>query len=118
MMTDDFITEETEFLSRFLKTILFPQSSQFSLEEYPFIGSAADLQAELIQLTQKKEFCKAEDLLFLAIEQDTGEESLQVAVWFYHHLSLLDAKELEAHDFSMDEVLEGLQEIERRAVAR
>lgn len=116
MLTDDYISEQTELLSRFLKTILFPKASQFSLEEYPFVSSAAELQAELIDLVRKKQFCQAEDLLFCAMEQDNGQESLQVGVWFYHHLSLLEPEELEAHDFSMDEILEGLQEIEKRAV--
>lgn len=117
MMKDDFITEQTEFLSRFLQTILFPEKSEFSIEEYPFIESAADLQSELIKFIQDKEFCKAEDLLFDAIEADSGQESLRVALWFYNHLSLLEPKELEEHNFSSDEILEGLQEIEKMVMS-
>lgn len=117
MIKNEYFSEQTELLSRLLQTILFPQSSEkFDLKDYSFSGSAADLHAQLIQLVNTFQFNEAENLLYEAIEQDNGQESLQIAVWFYHHLNQLETHVLEQHGFSREEVLEGMQEIEKRAI--
>ena len=40
----------------------------------------------------------------------------KLGMWFYHKLAQIDEDTLEEHNFSKDEVLEGLQEIERMRV--
>lgn len=116
MLKDEYISEQTELLSRLLQTILFPKSSGgFDLEKYPFVKDCASLQLQLHKLIDENKYNEAENMLFDAIEKDNGQDTLQLAVWFYDKLNRIDEKTLEEHDFSCGEVLEGIQEIEKIA---
>lgn len=117
MLKDEYITEQTEFISKLLQTILFPKSSgSINLNEYSFKGNALQLQLEILKLIDEKNFNKAENLLFEAIESDDGEEYLQIAVWFYNKLSEIDKETLINNDFSYEEILDGLKEIEKKII--
>lgn len=118
MLKDDFILEQTELLTRFLKTILFQnkENKELLIDKYPFEGKTLDLQAELVRLIVDEDYNQAENLLFEALEKELTTDLLRLSVWFYNRLLQIDSETLEKNDFSMDEILEGLQEIEKLAV--
>ncbi|MDE5852966.1 MAG: hypothetical protein K2G97_02865 [Oscillospiraceae bacterium] len=114
MLIKDFNFEQTELLSKMLYTILFPKTSGgFDIDNHCFKGSSLELQLRLMDMIKSNRFSEAENLLFEAIDQDNGQDSLRVAVWFYNKLNYIDEKVLSEHDFSKQEVLEGIQEIEK-----
>lgn len=116
MIRRDHIFEQVEFISKLLYTILFPntnKSKEFNINDYKFDTASLELKLRLLDLIKENKFNKAEDLLFEAIDNDKGQGSLQVAVWFYLQLNNIDEEILEQNDFSRQEVLEGIQEIEK-----
>ncbi len=114
MMTDEYVHEQTELLSHLLRTILFPQASgEFDLQQYRFTGNALELQLKLMQMIDALQFQEADDLLHQAMDQDQGQESLQIGVWFYDTLNHISGDVLEENGFSTDAVLEGMQHLER-----
>lgn len=54
---------------------------------------------------------EAEDLLFENITAHPHAEYLKVALDFYARLAEMDEAELERHDFSHQEILDGLSEV-------
>ncbi len=120
MIKRDFIFEEVEFISKLLYTILFPKHSsgkEFNVNDYKFDTASLELKLRLLDLIKENNFNKAEDLLFESIENDKGQGSLQVAVWFYLQLNNIDEEVLEQNNFSRQEVLEGIREIEKIATS-
>lgn len=114
MVRRDHVFEQVEFISKLLYTILFPKKSKdFNINDYKFDTASLELKLRLSDLIKENNFNKAEDLLFESIDNDKGQGSLQVAVWFYLKLNNIDEEVLEKNDFSKQEVLEGIQEIEK-----
>lgn len=114
MVRRDHVFEQVEFISKLLYTILFPsKSKEFNVNDYKFDTASLELKLRLLDLIKENNFNKAEDLLFESIDNDKGQGSLQVAVWFYLQLNNIDEEILEKNNFSKQEVLEGIQEIEK-----
>ncbi len=119
MIKRDFVFEQVEFISKLLYTILFPKQTkgkEFNINDYKFDTTSLELKLRLLDLIKENNFNKAEDLLFESIDNDKGQGSLQVAVWFYLQLNNIDEEVLEKNNFSRQEVLEGIQEIEKIAM--
>ncbi len=121
MIRRDYEYEQVEFISKLLYTILFPQKSKkFNINDYKFDTRSLELKLDLMDLIKKNKFNDAEDMLFEHIAEDErenrGNGSLRVAVWFYLQLNHIDKETLEANNFSRREVLEGIQEIEQKAM--
>lgn len=113
MLKDEYVSEQIELLSRLLQTLLFPNASgKFKLTDYNFEGTILEVQLELSRLIEENKFNQAEDFLFDVYENDKGQEVLQLAVWFYDKLNKIDEQTLLENNFSHDEVLEGIKEIE------
>ncbi|MBS5938725.1 hypothetical protein E5347_13925 [Clostridium sartagoforme] len=75
-------------------------------------GSSELLRIILKSLISKKEYSKAEDLLFDEIEKSKTEAIYKIAVDFYEELSEKSDEELRENNFSKEEVLQGLRDIE------
>lgn len=113
MFEQDFIMRQIEDMTRFLSLLIFGKSTsseEVSLEE--FYGSGEiPLRDTLQRMIDEGEINAAEDLLFETIEQDPSKGHFAVALAFYKTLSELEDEELEAHDFSRQEIYDGLDAI-------
>lgn len=75
-------------------------------------GSSELLRIILKSLISKKEYSKAEDFLFDEIEKNKTEAIYKIAVDFYEELSEKSDEELRENNFSKEEVMQGLKDIE------
>lgn len=113
MFEQDFIMRQVEDMTRFLSLLIFGKSSsseEVDLEEYYGSGEHS-LRNTLQQMIDEGNINRAEDLLFEAIEREPSKGNFAVALAFYKTLSELEDEELEAHDFSRQEIFEGLDAI-------
>lgn len=76
--------------------------------EAPTTGADDPLYLQLQALVQRGQICKAEDLLYEALEEN-GTLALDTARRFYQDLNRLSDEQLTACNFSREEILEGLQ---------
>lgn len=115
MFDDDYILRQINMLSRFLGKVFFDKDLEFvSLldEEDGNVGD--DLFAyRLRKLLSEKKINEGENLLFETIEENPSEQNLKTALAFYEDLKKMSDKELEACDFSHQEILEGLRELQK-----
>ncbi len=74
-------------------------------------GSSEILRIILKSLMGKKEYNKAEDILFEEIEKNKSEANYKVAIDFYEELLEKNDEELLENNFSKEEVLQGLKDL-------
>ena len=74
-------------------------------------GSSEILRIILKSLIVKKEYNKAENILFEEIEKNKSEANYKVAVDFYEELLDKSDEELIENNFSKEEVLQGLKDL-------
>jgi len=109
----DFIMRQIQMLMRFVASILFGKDSiseELSAEE---TGETGELYTQLKELLSANEICRAEDMLLDNFNH--SKDYLRIATWFYNKLNTLTDEELEASDFSREEIHEGLQNILSRS---
>ncbi len=66
---------------------------------------------DIIALARKGYICDAEDRLYDQIVDQTNIETLQMCLVFYSELNQLSSDFLDDHDFSREEVRDGVKEI-------
>lgn len=76
-------------------------------------ASSSDFIAIILKgLILKKQFNKADNILFEEIEKNKSDQMYKIALDFYEVLSEKSNKELLEGNFSKEEVLQGLKDIE------
>lgn len=117
MFENDYIMRQIESMSRILGELIFQKDNESGeievVDEHGNIQQGNLLLYQLKKMILEKRINEAENLLFEAIEKNPLEEYLKAALSFYGELLKLSDKELEACNFSRDEVLEGLQQIQQ-----
>lgn len=114
LYNNDYILRMIEDMGRFLKNIVHESQGE---EEYPVLDEEGNfsqsdfLGYRLNKLLAEKKINEAENLLFETIEQDPRQAYLQVALNFYEDLNALTEEELEACDFSREEIGDGLRSL-------
>ena len=108
----DWLKRQIEIIAAMLAYILANKKNSIrSVEEAQAIPSGEnELYLLLCALVRQGKLCQAEDLLFDALE-DPGQMVLDAARRFYNDLNALSDETLEAHGFSREEILEGLQHV-------
>lgn len=88
------------------------QSFRFQPDGNPAESEKTEAAAmdELTAMVKKKQYCEAEDRLSEQLDE-ANRVWLKVGARFYSLLNQLPDAELEAHDFSREEVLSGLQDV-------
>ncbi|KMT22507.1 DUF6483 family protein [Clostridium cylindrosporum] len=71
------------------------------------------LELKLRKYVSELEISKAEDMLFEAIELNKSPRYLELALFFYNEINKLDEDTLVKHNFSKQEIINGLEEIKR-----
>ena len=98
---------QIELMARAIAQLLFTGKNADGVLD-AVCRSEADLKLE--KLLSDGALCAAEDWLFDNMDaSDTAW--LQTALRFYETLSRMPEKELEAHDFSREEILRGLRDV-------
>ena len=111
MFTDDYIMRQIEMLSRSLAKVFFNKDT----ETLEILGDDAQIDelalAERIvrEKTDSRNINEAENYLYELIEEGPTPGKLKLALWFYHELRKMTDEELEAADFSREEIEEGLE---------
>ena len=108
----DWIRLQIEIICTTLGHILFGQNPHtVQLEQLPQGQPSMNLlYLQLRTLVEKDQICEAENLLYEAME-DPDQMVLEAALGFYEDLNRLSDPQLEAANFSRDEILSGLQEV-------
>ena len=75
--------------------------------------SGDDFLQRLTHLANEGRICEAENMLFAAMESGT-DDVLYTGLLFYEHLNEFEDDYLEAHNFSRDEIQQGVLEIAKR----
>ena len=108
----DWLMRQIEAISAMLAYMLTGKKAQQATveEQQQTLSDTNRLYQKLSGLTAQGKICEAENLLFAAMDESDPEVT-EAAVQFYADLNRLSDAELEAHNFSRQEILEGLQEI-------
>ena len=69
-----------------------------------------EMDQQLQSLILDKKFCEAEDLLYERMAPGDGD-TLKAALKFYAELAQLSDTDLESHDFSREEIEQGISDI-------
>lgn len=111
---NDWMMRQVDMLVRFLaKTVLKKDTPEYEIGEQENFTDGELLHRQLVGLIAQGKLCEAEDLLYDRMDpENTGY--LAVALDFYNRLNRLSDDELEAADFSREEVNDGVREIMKR----
>lgn len=109
----DWFMRQIEALVSMVSRMLFQKDtvtvSQFA--QYPGVtDTETELLDRLLELVRRGDICEAENRLYAEISPDRPGV-FPLAVLFYHELNQLSDTELEAENFSREEVLDGLTEV-------
>ena len=89
--------------SKTLSSNIINQSGEITEENF--------LAYRLNKLISEGNINKAEDLLFAEIENYRSDANFKIALQFYEKLNEMDESTLNKHDFSKQEIMDGLNEI-------
>lgn len=119
MITRDYLMEEAERLTKLIAAVVFQKhlEEEQSGVEYS-ISQDEMLLGDLRRMTQAGSINEAENLLFERLLADPTSHNFSVAGIFYEELSQLTDEELNCASFSRQEIMEGLQALERIAEAK
>lgn len=115
MFQNDYFMLMIDNLSRAIAKVFFQKTSS-SIELFNEQGSiSADgfLYHQLKALMNEGQINEAENILFEEIETNMTAETLHVAIQFYQDLQALSDEALLASDFSRQEIIEGLEQVEK-----
>jgi predicted hydrocarbon binding protein len=101
-----------ELGKNFGKALVKKEDDDMQVMNLEDTGSSEILRIILKSLIVKKEYNKAENFLFEEIEKDKSEANYKVAVDFYEELLAKSDEELIENNFSREEVLQGLKDLE------
>lgn len=108
----DWLMRQIEAISATLAYILTGKKpKQVTVEEnQKTLSDTNQLYRQLLALVAEGKICEAENLLFAAMEE-ANPEVPDAAVGFYTDINRLSDEELEARNFSREEIKEGLQAV-------
>ena len=107
---DDWIMRQVEIITRYVVKLVFGRDdTKYTMEMTDGISLTDEIHLEIEKLLKEGRICDAEDFLFDNIQ--FTDKYVELAVDFYKKLNVMTDEELESHDFSRDEVLEGYIDI-------
>lgn len=116
MFENDYIIKQINIVIKFLAGVLFNKDTTECYNIKDEKGNITDkgkLCIKLRRLVDEGKINEAENLLFSEIEKNKDIDLLEAALDFYGYLNEKDDKFLENNGFSHQEVLEGLQDIQK-----
>lgn len=115
MYHQDWLMRQIEIVVRYVASLWMGKTdelrSDIRLEAEPQTsGDARTLDYRLAALVREGQLCRAEDLLFEAVEE-RDPEAFPAGLRFYRDLNRLPDETLERRGFPRDEILSGLQSL-------
>lgn len=112
MVSEDYVMRIVRDLVRALaKTFLGKETVTYELPlEEKSLTDRDHLFQQLMELLDKDRICDAEDLLFDNVQLE-DDDWYEMALVFYSKINDRDDDYLEEHDYSRDEIKQGLREI-------
>lgn len=110
MFEQDYIMRQIKEIIRTALKLLFNIDTESSLTQWAEKSEKNELFVSLLELVDEGKIDEAENAIYDIIE-DCSESSLKTALLFYAHLNEKPDSFLEAHNFSRDEIKEGLKDI-------
>lgn len=118
MITRDYLMEEAERLTKLIAAVVFQKKVEEEQSGLKYaISQDAMLLGDLRRMTSTGDINEAENFLFERLLLQPNSHNFSVAGIFYGELSQLTDDELNKANFSRQEIMEGLQSVERLADA-
>ena len=106
---NDYILRLIKTMVRALASLIFGKQVKFFEIEQELKGNASDsLYGRLIHMADQGQINEAENLLYDELEAGT-DNSLKTALAFYDYLNNYSDRFLEEHDYSREEIIDGLR---------
>lgn len=119
MLTRDYLMEEAERLTKLIAAVVFQKHLEEELGDQEYtISQDAMLLGDLRRMVLAGEINRAENHLFERLQQEPTSQTFSAAGIFYQELSALTDDELRQADFSRQEIMDGLQSVERIAQSK
>ena len=113
MLQDDFILRQIrEMIHAVMKMLFQVNASELSPEVIEDVSARTVLE-ELLALTDEGRIDKAENQLY-EMTCDGDRQNLEIGLLFYYNLNGKDDDFLEAHNFSREEIMTGIQDLADR----
>lgn len=107
---DDWILRQIEIIARYVANLVFHKNSvSYTFESSEMLSEMDQLHLILDRFIQEGRVGEAEDLLFENMQMT--DKYIELATDFYTRLNRMTDTELEAADFSRDEVYDGYVDI-------
>lgn len=115
MFENDYMMRQIEDCAKALGKVLFEKQSGADnlFNEEGVLSETSFLSYRLNRLIEDGKINEAENILFDTIEEDPKPDLLRVALDFYNTLEKRSDTELAACDFSRQEILDGLQSVQK-----
>lgn len=115
----DWFERQVEALGKALAGAIFGKEKLEELfEKYEAVLTQETLDEDILERILKKhiengELCTAEDLLFDSLKEESTPQKVIVGLNFYNKLNEFDEKYLKDHNFSKEEIKEGIEELKK-----
>ena len=111
MLKQDFLLRQIESLAMSLSKLFFNKDMvQYEVSDQENISETDILYTKLGKLVSEGKINEAENLLFDEVDK-SNIEYLRVGIDFYTNLNRLEDRVLEAHNYSREEIEQGLQDL-------
>ena len=108
---NDYILRLIKTMVRALASLIFGKQVKFHEIEQELKGNASDsLYGRLIHMADQGQINEAENLLYDELEAGT-DNSMETALAFYDYLNNYSDTYLEEHDYSRDEIMDGIRSL-------
>lgn len=110
---NDWIMRQINMLVQFVARVVFKKDTvSYDIEDEDHLTDTDELYQKIQALLKEGKICEAEDLLF--DNYTDSKEYLTLALDFYQTISKMTDDELEQHNFSRQEIYDGLKEVVTR----
>ena len=113
MLQDDFILRQIREMIHAVMRMLFQVNASELSPEVIEDASARTVLEELLALTDEGRIDEAENQLY-EMTCDGDRQNLEIGLLFYYNLNGKDDDFLEAHNFSREEIMTGIQDLAER----
>ena len=110
MLQDDFILRQIREMIHAVMRMLFQVNASELSPEVIEDTSARTVLEELLTLTDEGQIDEAENRLY-EMTCDGDRQNLEIGLLFYYNLNGKDDDFLEAHNFSREEIMTGIQDL-------
>ena len=113
MLQDDYILRQIREMIHAVMRMLFQVNASELSPEVIEDTSARTVLEELLTLTDEGQIDEAENRLY-EMTCDGDRQNLEIGLLFYYNLNGKDDDFLEAHNFSREEIMTGIQDLADR----